>query len=532
MEPSDFVHPGQRVALVMAAGVTRPTLAPSLSRRSWKDQGLITGLATGTHYLVTLAAQDLLDVVAHAAAGTLPFPDAWPDDRRQVTAALASELVATPLGLGVAAYLDRSGVSTPAKGLMRQAAWRVGATALCGSVLIGATAGARVLDRRLGAGGRIAGLPLAIPVGLLTSAVIERARRSTVEEAPTEEFGAPDEAAADANPLWLLPAGGLVLTTLYGAGWAERWTAAQVRRLAPGSVAGSGLAWRLASHAVFLAGADVLVSALWTRAMQRIEAGTTSVDPWMRAATGVWTIDGPSGDPASLVSWDSLGREGRRHAVTYVRPERPAVPRTSRRSDPAGHVDRDGHGGARPGPPDPGVRRPRQRGHADRAGGPRDRGDGPDGRVVALAAHARVADGHRLRQLRGDGQGEYLTLWDCCQRRRRTRPRKRPSPLSLGKVRDAREQNRLLWLRILQRVRDMPSDRRPKVVLFGESLGAHTSQDVLLGWGRWARRPSGSTGRGGSARRVAASGCTRSPEPRDRTSTPVSSPWSTTTSSS
>ena len=122
MEPSDLVHTGQRVALVMAAGVTGPTLAPSLSRRSWKDQGLITGLATGTHYLVTMAAQDLLDVMAHSTARTLPFPEAWPDDRRRMTSALVTELVATPLGLGAAAYLDHTGVSTPTKGLMRQAA--------------------------------------------------------------------------------------------------------------------------------------------------------------------------------------------------------------------------------------------------------------------------------------------------------------------------------------------------------------------------------------------------------------------------
>ena len=49
-------------------------------------------------------------------------------------------------------------------------------------------------------------------------------------------------------------------------------------------------------------------------------------------------------------------------------------------------------------------------------------------------------------------------------------------------VRGAREQNRLLWLRILQRLRDRPGARR-RVVLFGESLGAHTSQDVFLHWG-------------------------------------------------
>jgi uncharacterized membrane protein len=60
---------------------------------------------------------------------------------------------------------------------------------------------------------------------------------------------------------------------------------------------------------------------------------------------------------------------------------------------------------------------------------------------------------------------------------------KRPSPLSLGRIKVAREQNRLLWLRIVERLRDLPAERRPRVVLFGESLGAHTSQDVFIHWG-------------------------------------------------
>jgi uncharacterized membrane protein len=60
---------------------------------------------------------------------------------------------------------------------------------------------------------------------------------------------------------------------------------------------------------------------------------------------------------------------------------------------------------------------------------------------------------------------------------------KRPSPLSLGKIGDAREQSRLLWSRIAERLRDVPRERRPRVVLFGESLGAHVSQDVFLHWG-------------------------------------------------
>jgi uncharacterized membrane protein len=76
---------------------------------------------------------------------------------------------------------------------------------------------------------------------------------------------------------------------------------------------------------------------------------------------------------------------------------------------------------------------------------------------------------------------EYLTLGDVATVT--LQYSKRPSPLSLGKVDDAREQNRLLWLEIAQRVRELPSDRRPRVVLFGESLGAHTSQDVFIHWG-------------------------------------------------
>jgi uncharacterized membrane protein len=75
---------------------------------------------------------------------------------------------------------------------------------------------------------------------------------------------------------------------------------------------------------------------------------------------------------------------------------------------------------------------------------------------------------------------QYLTLGDVATVT--LQYSRRPSPLSLGMIRAAREQNRLLWLRILERVRERPG-RRPRVVLFGESLGAHTSQDVFLHWG-------------------------------------------------
>ncbi|MEW1955461.1 alpha/beta-hydrolase family protein [Terrabacter sp. NPDC080008] len=478
MEQSDFVQTGQKVGLVMASVVTPSTLAPSLSKRSWQDQGLITGLSTGGHYLLALTSQDLIDVVSCGAAGAAAtwglYPDDWSDARRDSIAALGCELATAPLGLGLAAYLDRRGVRTAREGLVRQLAWRLGATALSGAALIGATAAVRRLDRALGAGGRLAALPLSIPVGLAASVVLDRVQRVATEQGlePADEVPTARGLAAGAG----------VLAILYGVAEGERWTAQQVRRLAPGATPGTGLAWQLFSHAAFVAGGGAVLNALWTRAMQRVESATTTVDPWMQTAPGVWTDSFVSGDPASLVSWESLGREGRRHAVSFVRPEKIVSPPPL----PDGTVPSDMSIETVMGEP--------ARAHPVQVFVGLESAAKPTERVaLAIAEMDRTDAWSRslLVLVSPTGTGyvnyvamaalQYLTRGDVASVTMQYS--KRPSPLSLGKVKDAREQNRLLWLRILQRVREMAPEDRPEVVLFGESLGAHTSQDVLLGWG-------------------------------------------------
>ena len=86
---------------------------------------------------------------------------------------------------------------------------------------------------------------------------------------------------------------------------------------------------------------------------------------------------------------------------------------------------------------------------------------------------------------------------------------KRPSPLSLFKIDDAREQNRLLWLAISARLRERGRSH-PRVVLFGESLGAHTSPDVLLHWGTLGLRGLGIDRALWVGTPTAADGCERS----------------------
>jgi uncharacterized membrane protein len=55
----------------------------------------------------------------------------------------------------------------------------------------------------------------------------------------------------------------------------------------------------------------------------------------------------------------------------------------------------------------------------------------------------------------------------------------RPSPLSLDRVREGRRQYRMLIDAIHNALQERPPDKRPRVVLFGESLGAWTSQDAF-----------------------------------------------------
>src|SRR5688500_8895383 len=157
------------VGLVFAAAMAPGTFAASLSSRTTLDQGLVTGLSTGLHFLLATGAQDALVATARFLLDGRPSPDA----RR--TATIAVDAAAVPLGFAILrAFPPRA--EDPLRGAVRQAAWRLGATGLSGALLGGAEIGAHALDDRLRLGGRLAAVPLAVPVGLGIAYVVDRAR--------------------------------------------------------------------------------------------------------------------------------------------------------------------------------------------------------------------------------------------------------------------------------------------------------------------------------------------------------------------
>jgi uncharacterized membrane protein len=476
MEGSGIVGHGPQVGLVVASAAVPATFTRSLSERSWLDQGIVTGLATVTHYLVSVVAQDGIDIGGAVLARVLPLPEVLTVEQRRRVAILLLDIAFVPIGFGLGVIFRFRDNDSQARTLVRQVGLRLGVTGTGATLLAGALAVTGALDDRLGASGRIAGFPVAVPVGLATSVIVERLRQ---RENANEHASDP----VAASPVPGLAAGLGIVLALSGVAAAEGWAARLLGSVGGRLLPGSEFFWRLASHGVLVSAVGFGTHAVWGRAMRDIEAGTTKYDAALgESAAGVWTSPMISGDPESLVRWDTLGREGRRHAIAYVRPEPP----TDRPTQISGRT--------RPDLSISTVMRENPRASPIQVFIGLDSAPTPADRVeLALAEMDRTAAWTRsmLLLISPTGTGyvnyvatacvQYLTRGDVASVT--LQYSKRPSPLSLGKVEAAREQNRLLWLRIFVRVRAMPPQDRPKVVLFGESLGALTSQNVLTGWG-------------------------------------------------
>ena len=196
-------------------------------------------------------------------------------------------------------------------------------TGLRGAVPRGARGpGCALLDDRLGAGGRVARLPVAVPLGL---AIAFAARPAPAGCRPTT---APQDAAA-APPLRPLAARGRRRggrPGRRGLRASTSWPAPSGRRLAT-VLPGGPQVWRLATHAS-------MPSARSRRARRwsgrgRCGRSRPGRRPRSRCSAATrrtrWTGPTLSGGPDSLVPWDTLGKEGRApHA--HPRAPGPACP--------------------------------------------------------------------------------------------------------------------------------------------------------------------------------------------------------------
>ncbi len=440
------MSPSQRAGLVAASATVPLSLLPTLRRRSATDQGLITGLGAALNYALTATAHDLLVRTARAARLLVGArSDAEATARTTVVADLATAAVAT----GLLAALPWREDDAVARAAVRAAADRVR-----GAALAGAVPGA--LDMLPDGGGRVGAAlrsaPGMVALGTGVAVAVQQVRAHRTAADPAAPL------PADRAPLVRsLAVGALTASGAAGVAALERRVAHAVdHRLhwAVGTQAQGGLASHLTSTAAI--GGATVAAATWLA--HRVEASVTAPDADLAAPPTSALV---SGGPGSPVRWSDLGREARRFLATSTTGAELGAVLGGPTHDPVRLYI-----GLRSASDDAGrvalaMAELKRTGALDRS-------------LLVLASPT----GSGYVNHTAVSSWEHLTRGDCATLVLQYAAR--PSILSLDRVDEGRGLNRRMLAALSLAVASRPAHRRPRLVLFGESLGAFTSQDAFL----------------------------------------------------
>ena len=435
----------QQAGTLVAATVMPITFQPTLMPRSTLDQALITGISTSLNYALAALIQDSIEALALRGAGRTD--PAKVDRHTWRRASVGLDLAAIAAGLAAQSGLrPRAGERLP-RGGARTVAWWPSATGLSGAV-VGVL---QELTNRRG-DTQDHSIPVAPFAGAVLAAVNDFRRRRW--EAQFPGIGVDEGALASAAKSFAMSLG--VTAGLTGLAAGERLLAESVGTVLERGLPGHERLYRPLGH---LAAVSVLGGALYRlvrRVDHKIERGAEQIEA---AFDDPPTSELVSGGPGSGVAWETLSRQGRRNVATVLRSE--AIGQVM--GEPAA---------AEPIRVFVGL----ESAEAERVA-----------LTVEELRRTGAFDRELLMVISPTGTGyvndvavetaEYLTRGNMASVTMQYSLR--PSPLSLDRVAEGRTHYRMLIDAIHNALAQRPPEQRPRVVLFGESLGAWTSQDAF-----------------------------------------------------
>ena len=432
----------------MLAATNLPlTFQRTLMPRPTTDQAIVTGLSVATNHALVEFVQESIQAAALIALGRGGSHTV--DEAQWSRATIAADLGAIGAGLAIQRRFEQRHREPLPRAGARTAGFWLTVTGTAGAVVgaIQEATGTFRTERRHAAW-------VSIPVaGALMAATERRRRRAARLDADLP----PDESGVD--PLRALGEGIGVSAALSVVGLGERALVERIARVAARVLPGNEAVWRPLGHLVSLAGIGLLARLAVERAFHGIEHSETAVEA---------AFDIPPPNPLvsssldSEISFDTLSRQGRRY-----------VWMVSTADDIRRVMGSDG--GEHP-----------IRVYAGLASAP-----SAEERVDLLMRELDRTDAWSRKWLMiatptGTGYVNYaavtalelLSRGDCATVAMQYAAR--PSVLSLDRVFEGREQARLLLDAVRERLEQLPSGNRPRVVLFGESLGAWSSQDAFV----------------------------------------------------
>ncbi|MDD2858882.1 MAG: alpha/beta-hydrolase family protein [Candidatus Nanopelagicales bacterium] len=440
----------ERVAVFAAAASVGPSFEPGLQPRKTVDQAIATGVISATTLSLVTATQSAIDSLGTFLLRTRTFGEGGPSTSTRLAFTIGTNLVWAGATEGMARALPAREDEKLRRGLARVAAQRSSRVALAGAGLSAVIGALDVLAERKRAWRWVNEVPLALPAGIAASAFeIQRVHRSAAKHQDTTIAAV----STRTSVLIALGVGAGVIALQVG----ERQLAAQVARGLTRFAPDYDEVANPIGHLVALGILGGVLGGGYEYATRRVEQGGAAVEPAYESPPVSAFV---SGSPDSLVPFSTLSREGRRFTnMVLTREEIAGV-----MGEPATH--------------DPirlfvGL----------------DTSDVIEERVELLLdelVRTNAFDRDVLVFASPTGSGyinyvmaealEYLTLGNsaiCTMQYSML-----PSSMSLTRTGLAVEQNRAVMYGITGYLRGLAPEQRPKFVLFGESLGALTMQDI------------------------------------------------------
>lgn len=438
MSRRDSSSRAQQAGIVLAAAETPLSFQKTLMLRSDLDQGLVTGMSMASNYGIGVLVQEQIETLASLLVGS---PE--DDEKRWRRLSLLLDLVA----IGGGAAVQRAFAQKPDESLKR-ASIRTAGFWVSKAALAGFAVGAlqALLSGRSDDGGRHS-MKVVVPAAAGFAALGEynmRARRRTDDH----EIG--EWKVSGSRSVGIGTGVGLGVLAL---SWIEHELATGVSNGVARVLPGSPRFWKPAGHLVSLGAMAYGVKVLLVRVYRKIEATAETIEPAYEERPQTPLV---SGSAQSVVDWDSLSRAGRRNVATALGPKWIQKVVGEKAKQPIRVFT--------------GI----------------ESADTEEARVqMAIDELDRTGAFKRglLMVISPTGTGyanyvaieatEYMTRGDMATVVMQYSMR--PSPLSLDRVDEGRHLQRQLVRAIHERLKGRK--KKPRVVLFGESLGAWTSQD-------------------------------------------------------
>lgn len=446
----------ERVGLVTAVSGVGHSFSRGLLPRSTIDQAVITGASGTINYAMTAFAQSISEGFAELVIRKIAGGKTTPTKRRGLV--LAGNLGAIALGIAGQRVLAQRKDEPMPRAIGRTLSWRLAIAGTAGTVIAASDTIVQVLS---GDGERpwVEKVPTTVPVGVAIAATNYHLMRRRMREAGVTHDAEGVSLDEDTSTSILRSVG-------MGAGVATGLvTVALVERVAANGVAHvvravSPRADILAKPAGHLVGLGV-IGAVGYEALRRVftsaERGGAAIEAAYNQPPKSQFV---SGGPRSEVSWSDVGREGRRFVNMVLTTDEIESVMGEPAIDPIRVFVGLESAETTSGRADLAMQELEALGAFDR-------------RLIAFCSptgtgYINYVAVESLEYLSGGDVATVAMQYSL-----------RPSPQSLDRVKIGIEQNSAFLHALKWRLAAIPEERRPRLVIFGESLGAQTAQDVF-----------------------------------------------------